>query len=254
MIPASVRSRIVRWGLNGASALGVSTIEHRLKCGRSMILDTRDHLANRIRLEETFEPAVRKEYERLASARINILDVGANIGYYSLIGAAVIGPDKRVFAFEPQMEVVNKLRRNIQHNAIKNISVFQIALSDEAGIATFCIPSHGAEAFGSFHSNGRFHVAKTVDVQTRRLDDVIAEHSIPEIGLIKLDAEGAEFPILRGATRLLSSDNRPALIFEAHEGNVRPFGYCVFDLLKYVHGFGYRLRQLDNEDWLAEPQ
>jgi hypothetical protein len=103
------------------------------------------------------------------------------------------------------------------------------------------------------HANGRFPVLKVVDVETRRLDDVWQELGSPDIGLLKMDAEGAELPILRGAVGLLSQANRPVLIFEACEDNCQPFGYCVFDLLHYVRGFGYRLRQLDQYDWLAEP-
>jgi len=67
-----------------------------------------------------------------------------------------------------------------------------------------------------------------------------------------MDAEGAELLILRGAERLLSSPDRPDLIFEAYEKNCKPFGYCVFDLLKYINSFGYRVRQLDQDDWIAE--
>ena len=66
-----------------------------------------------------------------------------------------------------------------------------------------------------------------------------------------MDSEGAELLILRGATKLLSLPDKPNLIFEANEENCKPFGYSVFDILQYVHSFGYKLRQLDSEDWLA---
>ena len=217
-----------------------------------MILDTNDHLAQRIRCEEGFEPEVRQEVERIASRGVNVVDIGANIGYYSILASRLIGRDKRVFSFEPQASMVSKLRRNIDANDVHNIEVFQYALADKSGTASFNLPQEGVEAFGSMHSNGRFKVAKTVEVEMHRLDDVLEKLGNPKIGLVKMDAEGAELLILQGAAKLLASADKPDLIFEANEINCKPFGYCVFDILQYVHSFGYRLRQLDYEDWLAE--
>jgi FkbM family methyltransferase len=217
-----------------------------------MILETNDHLAQQMRCEASFEPEVRQEVMRIASRRVNVIDIGANIGYFTVLMSKLIGPEKRVFAFEPQERIVVRLRRNIELNAPCNVEVFPIALSDKQGTVIFNVPPVGNEAFGSIHANGRFDVMNTIEVKTERLDNVMSKLGNPEIGLIKMDAEGAELPILRGAEKLLSSSRKPDLIFEANEDNCQPFGYCVFDLLSYVHSRGYRLRQLDGEDWLAE--
>jgi FkbM family methyltransferase len=166
----------------------------------------------------------------------------------------LIGAGNRVFSFEPQARVVKQLRRNIEFNALSNVEVFPFALSDTTGTVTFNVPPDGDEAFGSMQANGRFTVAETVEVETRRLDDVLHDLGNPKIGLIKLDSEGAELLILRGAAKLLSSPEKPDLIFEANETNCKPFGYCVFDTLQYVHSFGYQLRQIDEEDWIATSQ
>lgn len=219
--------------------------------GGKMIFDTNDHLAQRIRCEEGFEPEVRQEFERIVSRGVNVVDIGANIGYYTILAATLAGPDKRVFSFEPQASMLTKLRRNIEANALRNVEVFPCALSDSPGTVTFNLPSEGMEAFGSMHANGRFKVTKTVEVETHRLDDVLERMGSPKIGLVKMDAEGAELLILRGATKLLSSADKPDLIFEANEVNCSPFGYGVFDILQYVHSFGYKLRQIDYEDWIA---
>jgi FkbM family methyltransferase len=251
VIPLPIRRHYAKWSLQCLYAAGIRTVSHDLAGGGKMILDTNNELAQRIRCEESFEPAVRQEVQRIASQGINVIDVGANIGYFTILASRLIGSDKRVFSFEPQARVVKQLRRNIEFNALGNVEVFQFALSDTRGVATFNIPPDGDEAFGCLQVNGRFTVVETVEVETRRLDDVFHDLGEPKIGLIKLDAEGAELLILRGATRLLSAKNKPCLIFEANEVNCRPFGYCVFDILRYVHSFGYRLRQLDQEDWIA---
>ncbi len=254
MIPLYIKSRCTYWALQGMGAAGIKTVSHHLAGGGQMFLDTNDRLARRIRCEAAFEPAVRREVERIASRRVNVIDIGANIGYYTILTSKRIGPGKRVFSFEPQPDVVAKLHRNIQASGLPNVTVFPFALSDASGRAPFHVPQEGGESHGSMQANGRFAVLKIVDVETRRLDDVWQQLGSPDIGLIKMDAEGAELPILRGAVALLSGANRPVLVFEACEDNCQPFGYCVFDLLDYVRDFGYRLRQLDQYDWLAEPE
>lgn len=233
-------------------AIGIKTIRHDLASGARMILHTNDWVAQRIRCEEAFEPAVRREFERVASRKVNVIDIGANIGYYSIIAAGLIGPEKRVFAVEPQTAVAAKLRRNLEMNRLSNVQIEQIALSDTRGHVAFHVPTDGAEAHGSMRMNGTFEVMETIEVETQRLDDMMARLGNPEIGLIKLDAEGAELLILHGATGLLSSPHKPVLIFEACEKNCQPFGHCVFDVLRYVHSFGYQVRQLDDSDWIAE--
>ncbi|HEY1209752.1 MAG TPA: FkbM family methyltransferase [Terracidiphilus sp.] len=236
------------------NAVGIKSVNHRLIGGGRMILDTNDHLAQQIRCEESFEPEVRKAVERIASRGVNVIDIGANIGYYTILASKLIGSGNRVFSFEPQANIVAKLRRNVNLNDLHNVDIFPFALADKSGTVVFNIPPDGKEAYGSMHANGRFDVIKTVEVETKGLDEVLYNLGNPKIGLIKMDAEGAELLILRGATQLLSSPGRPDLIIEANEANCEPFGYCVFDLLQLVHSYGYRLRQLDNEDWLAESQ
>jgi FkbM family methyltransferase len=238
--------------MKGLNVIGKKTVHQRLLCGGRMLLETNDHLAQQMRCEESFEPAVRNEVVRIASHGVNVIDIGANIGYFTVMASKLIGAEKRVFAFEPQARIVERLRRNVALNPPCNVEIFPIALSDRAGTVTFNLPPIGKESYGSIHANGRFEVMTQVEVETQRLDDVMSKLGNPQIGLIKMDAEGAELPILRGAEKLLSSPARPALIFEANEENCKPFGYCVFDLLQYVHSLGYRLRQLDGEDWIAE--
>jgi FkbM family methyltransferase len=125
-----------------------------------------------------------------------------------------------------------------------------MALSDHNGIVNFQLPMLGEEVYGGFYQNGRFEALETVQVAARRLDDVLTVHSINDVKLIKLDAEGAELSILRGASRLLAT--HPVLIFEANEKNLKPFGYTVRDVIDFVSGYGYSLRQLDEENWIAE--
>ncbi|MCU1261514.1 MAG: methyltransferase FkbM family [Bryobacterales bacterium] len=254
--------RIVRGGqavyrhsvVTTLKTVGVPSMRATLPSGIHMNIGTNDILARRVWNERSFERAVRDAITNVLHAGMNVVDIGANIGYYSILAARLIGPEFRVLAVEPQPAVVRKLQQNIALNGITNIEVAQAALSNVEGPMDFFVPEPGMESHGSLRANGTFDAREKVTVQARLLDRLLAERGFDSVGLIKMDAEGAELPIIEGAKELLSSPRRPHIVFESAEINSRPFGYSVFDLLKRIHEFGYELRQLDEADWMAIPK
>jgi|GEM_PF-6339995 predicted methyltransferase len=136
-------------------AVGKCTVNHCLIGGGRMILDTNNHLAQQIRCEKAFETKVRQEFERIAAYRVNVIDIGANTGYYTILASRLVGSGERVFSFEPQASVVSKLRRNIELNTMSNVEVFPIALADTPGTAIFNVPSAGRKAIGSTRTDER---------------------------------------------------------------------------------------------------
>jgi FkbM family methyltransferase len=253
VIPLSVKRRSAALYFQGLHRLGIRERRRRIACGSRMCLETGDLLSQRVACEEAFEPAVRKTFSEIAAHGVNVVDIGANIGYYTLLAASIIGEPSRIYSFEPQPRVARNLRRNVALNGLDNVTVFEMALSDREGQAEFFLPEEGLDAHGSLADNGRFRVKERASVTTRPLDKVLDELGNPKIGLIKMDAEGAELNIFRGASKLLTSADRPCVIFEACEDNTRAFGYSVYELLSFIHNLGYDLRQLDQEDWLASP-
>lgn len=182
------------------------------------------------------------------------MDIGANIGYYTILAATLAGPQGRVLAFEPQPAIRELLNANLALNRLSNVTVLPCALSDRTGTVRFCVPKPGNESMGSLRFNGRFEADCEIEVQARRLEDVLEAANCHRVDFVKLDAEGAELPILNGAPRLFSGPDRPCVVFEACEKNCAPFGYRVFDLLKAFWEFGYELTQIDSENWFAEPR
>jgi FkbM family methyltransferase len=234
-------------------AVGISEARKRLQGGGCLVLQTSDAVSQRIACEDAFEPEMRAAFLRHAARSTNILDIGANIGYYTVLATQIMRPGGRVFCFEPQPAVLSRLRRNIAVNALQNVVVYDCALCERNGSTQFCVPADGYASHGSILHNERVATKEVITVSARRLDDVLAELGNPAIDLMKLDVEGAEKLVLEGGVALLSSSARPVILFEAHEGNTSAFGYTVFDLLQKVHAFGYTLRQLDHENWLALP-
>jgi FkbM family methyltransferase len=146
-------------------------------------------------------------------------DVGANIGYYSLL-AAHVNPTIKVTAFEPARGPLHFLRRNIELNGFNQIRVEPVALSDSNGMITFYESGSLKYAYVDYNLAGDGNTGSIVsdrfvanEVAAIRPDDYVAENHVDSIDLIKIDTEGTEHLILRNADRILSK-MRPIIVCE----------------------------------------
>ena len=133
-------------------------------------------------------------------------DVGANVGFYTLLGSRLVGAGK-VFAFEPLAKNLEYLNRHLALNHIQNVEVLDVAVSGENGSARFEV-----EATGSM---GHLSHGGTVKVQTATLDSLLEQGRILPPNYIKMDIEGAELAALRGAQRCIRQ-YRPQIFLATH--------------------------------------
>lgn len=171
-------------------------------------------------------------------------DLGAHIGQYTLVASPLC---RAVHSFEPVPETFELLRRNIQLNGLANVSANQCAVSDlcgevriyEGDLSTIDRSSLRAPS----STSGRSFVVPSIS-----LDTYVSKHgATPD--LIKIDVEGAEIAVLRGASTLLR-ERHPALIVEIDKVNQPRFGFTADDLVRELKGFGYSLSPLENEPGL----
>lgn len=145
------------------------------------------------------------------------LDVGANIGLYSLALSA-LAPRGRVFAFEPSPGSFEYLERNVEANGLANVESFQLALGDQADAT---VHFHDIPFFtaGSFTVDDDSFLTSEVlgssyfEAPATTLDSFVAEHGIERVDLVKIDVEGAELSVLDGAKETLSA-LRPKVVLE----------------------------------------
>jgi len=143
---------------------------------------------------------------------MTVLDVGANIGLYTLHAAKAVGAGGRVYSFEPVPQIAQRLRANLRLNNVSNVSVAEMAVSDADAFADFFYGKSGL--LGSlFPLHGRT-AGGTVRVATTRLDSFAHEHGIAAIDAAKIDVEGGEMHVLRGMGRLLDGELQPILFVE----------------------------------------
>jgi FkbM family methyltransferase len=137
-----------------------------------------------------------------------VFDVGANIGHHTLFAALHA---RKVYAFEPFSGVAKQLLRKISENRLTNVTLFEFALGDTEGSATYTPPSSHNTGTGSFAATDT--TSATILLPIRTGDQVAVENNINEVHFIKIDAEGFEPFVLRGLRRILNSC-RPAVFFE----------------------------------------
>lgn len=184
------------------------------------------------------EPALGRAIRALLAPGECFLDIGSNFGYYALLAATLVGSQGAVHAFEPQPGVAGLLHRNARENNLPQLTVHQTALGDEPGVLTMYLPRAGQSGLATLRPDAGWlgeRAADTIEVPVARLDDLAREHGITQVRALKIDAEGYELPILRGAGELLERC-RPVVFFEADDEAEDPrallaeVGYDLFRL------------------------
>lgn len=179
-----------------------------------------------------------REFVSRARAARGIIDVGANAGLYTYHAAAV-APLVPTLALEPVAELAELLRANLCRNGRAAARVANVAASDTAGEAEFFV-AHSDEisSLRSAHVEAyEGNAGSRRLVRTATLDQLVREHGFKHADLIKIDVEGHELSVLRGATETLRT-HRPALLLEATSANAD-------QARALLQSHGYRLRRFD---------
>jgi len=177
----------------------------------------REHLGLIFRGAEAYEPQYVSVFRKLVRPGDTVFDVGANIGFYTVLFSAWVGPRGRVVAYEPDPANLKLLRRNLQLNDCQNVIVSPIALSNEPGSEPFSLDhitrATGHLGRGSTYGSATFGTGQEalITVVTSTLDDEVRKFGAPD--LIKMDIEGGEHNALAGGFDLLRG-SRPIIVSE----------------------------------------
>ena len=161
------------------------------------------------------------------------IDIGANIGSYTLPLARRF---KIVTAFEPNKVHCRLLRLNVSLNKLRNVHVYEVALSDTNGTMPLYIRSGGATSLDKKHYGLTYD--RVLPVKTACLDDFLSQSQ--ELDFIKMDAEGLELRILQGGLRLISNQ-MPTIAMEVHRPRVALNGSCSCSVCDWLRGLGYMI-------------
>lgn len=182
-----------------------------------------------------YEPELTASFCSLARVGGLLVDVGANFGYFSLLWCG-LAPSNRSIAFEASPRVVPRLRDNIALNNLDpRIEVREIAVSDHAGTIRFDAGPADQTGWGGI-ANAEAG-ANLVEVPSDRLDAMI---SAPEIAVLKIDCEGADYLVLKGAEGLLKARKVHHIFFEENALRMQKLGIAQGSAERYVRSHGYQ--------------
>ena len=174
-------------------------------------------------------------------------DLGANIGFFSLLGARIVGSQGRVFSFEADPEIAGRLRENLARNNFVNAAVEEKAVWSEPGSVSFArVDANSSPDRGLGHvASSASGESNQITVEATSLDHFALSYPPPD--MLKCDVEGAETAVFDGALRLLR-EHRPILLVEMHSAENHKL------LTQKFSELGYSCRDLDDTHVLALPQ
>jgi FkbM family methyltransferase len=186
-----------------------------------------DRLTSQRHLLGTYEPFMQEALRRFVRPGAVVYDVGGHVGFHSLYAALLAGPIGRVIAFEPDPEAIETLRREVSANPELHVEVVGCALSDASGALQLDTSIESSQA--------RITPSGAVRVEGRTVDSLVFAGELPPPNVIKIDVEGHEGQVLRGATGALR-EFKPVVLCDYHDGStlrivqesVSGLGYEVF--------------------------
>ena len=188
-----------------------------------------------------WEPELTRTFASTVKQGMTVIDIGAHIGYYTLLFAKCVGSSGRVFSFEPLPTNFALLQKNVQLNNLRQVQTFNQAVFSRAGEITISVPDDQP-------NSGNGSVCLDKGVQQFRVNavllDAFCEEFLIRPDVLKMDVEGAEYEVLMGAKRVIAQF-RPKLLIELHHFDGNPAAHPVPDL---VSGWGYHI------DWIERWQ
>lgn len=188
-----------------------------------------------------YEPDTVRILSTLLAPGMTFLDIGAAFGQYTLLAAGAVGNTGKVHAFEPDPVSFDWLSRNVRRNRLSNVTAAQIALGDTAGALNLYIGA--PDNLGTTSLRRPYNYSgRTARVDVVPLDSYLERVGLDRVDVIKIDVEGAESLVFRGAGKLLSA--RPAIVIEFEESNQVRFGSSCAGLARMLIEKGYKLESI----------
>jgi FkbM family methyltransferase len=215
------------------------------------LLDPVSNLGARLMRTGEYEPDMTRTLEHYLAPSSTFLDVGANEGYFSVIGSKLVGPAGRVIAVEPQSRLQAILSENLRLNDALRVQVVSAAISDRSGTAPLYISPDTNTGSTSLALTTAYSLP-TEEVPTRTLSDLLSECRVGSVDLMKMDIEGFEYEAILGSKELFASHRIKALALELHPSVLAKKRLNPDDITNFLRESGYRREsRFSNDVWVA---
>lgn len=179
----------------------------------------------------SYENEKQKLFESAVNEGDVVFDIGANVGFYTMLASVLVGPSGRVHAFEPVPRNIRFLNEHLRLNRMSNVEVIEAAVSDESGETGFDDSPGSAMGFVS--------AAGALKVKTVAIDDLVAQGAVAPPDCMKIDVEGGEVLVLKGARSTLET-YRPKIFLATHGADAHR------QACELLRSMSYRISALDD--------
>ncbi len=180
------------------------------------------------------EPEQASYFAREVGAGSVVFDIGANVGFYTVLASRLVGESGKVVAFEPVDTIFEILKSHVELNNCSNVRLEKLACSETSGTKTFFLGPN--TAMGSLHAVG----GKEITVTTTSIDEFVARENVRP-NFLKIDVEGAEMEVLRGGRKTIT-DAKPGIFLSTHSPELRS------ECKAFLGDLGYDVTELVDSD------
>ena len=195
-----------------------------------------------------YEPGTTRLFQETVKPGMVVVDIGAHVGYYTLLAAKQVGSTGKVFAFEPEPDNHAILLKNICMNSYDNVVAAQMAVTDRRGDSTLYLTDLDSGRHSVYHHG--LPERGSAQVKTTTLDYFLASEGWPPVDLIKIDVEGAEVKVLEGMTLLVEKSANLKLIIEFNPSLLQDGGSTPLEFLEGLASRGWGVQIIEETDGL----
>jgi FkbM family methyltransferase len=195
---------------------------------------------------DRYETGTTRLLEQAIQPGMVVIDIGAHVGYFSLLAARRVGPQGKVYSFEPDPTNYRLLRENIDANGYLNITATQKAVSKALGSARLMLSSQDNGTHSLYGQDGGDAGIVIVDLVS--LDGFLEDEGWPKVDLIKMDIEGAEMDALEGMSRLLQESHGLKLVVEFNPALLRDASVDPLEFLAKPVELGFKVSVIDGQE------
>ena len=190
--------------------------------------------------DRCYEAKMRSTLQQFLRPGNTFVDLGANEGYFTVIGAGLCAPGGRVVAIEPQKRLLDVINDNVKLNNSQGVQVVNAAISDHAGTATFHLTS-STNSGGSSLQNPCKYDLPTEEVATLTLSELLDNEDLQHVDFMKVDIEGFEHEALMGSPQVFRERRIRSMALELHPSLIEARGKSCDAILRMLEECGYQI-------------
>ena len=183
-----------------------------------------------------------KIFQSLLRPGMCVLDLGANIGLYSMVAAKAVGPEGRVVAVEPDERNCRFVEKTAKYNGFQNLTLVCKAVSDKTGGGKLYLCGDNKADHRIYDNN---NLREAVEIELTSVDDLRKEKGIVKVDVMKMDIQGAEAMALRGMKTVLKANHDIRIIMELWPWGISQTGGQALDVLHEIRDLGFNIFEID---------